>query len=293
MLFLSYHSHLRLQFDAQSLVDLLADVCDQLEGFSCGTAPEVYEVIGVDFGDLDLAYPGAFQAGGLYHAAGEVSGGTFEGRAATRPVRGAVHALGPELLYAGLQFRRIAGPEGVARPEDDRVGVFVQGAVAVGEVEFCGLHPDYLVIPEHICPVEDFGRLGAVGAGVHVDCAADGAGNACCELQSGEAAARRGVGEHGVEHPGVGSDLPAFDLDVGQGFGEADGESPYASVSYEHVRAPAENRQRDTVFCRHLGGFDQLVCTARFEQGVGGASYLPGRVAFHGFVELGRREEPV
>ena len=42
-----------------------------------------------------------------------------------------------------------------------------------------------------------------------------------------------------------------------------------------------------------VGGFDQLVCTARFEQGVGGASYLPGRVAFHGFVELGRREEPV
>src|SRR5215211_3909405 len=293
MLFLPYHSHFRLQFDAQSLVDLLADVCDQLEGFSCRAAPEVYEVVGVDLGDLDLAYPGAFQAGGLYHAAGEVSRGAFEGGAATRPVRGAVHALGPELLYAGLQFCRISGPEGVARPEDDPVGVFVQGAVAVGEVQFCALHPDYLMIPEHVGPVEDFGRLGAVGAGVHVDRAADGAGDARRELQAGEAAARRGVGEHGVEHPGVGGHLRAFDLDFGQGFGEADGESPYAAVPDEHVRAPAEDRDGDAVFCRLLGGFDQLLHAAWFEQGVGGASYLPGRVAFHGFVELGRGEEPV
>src|SRR5215213_1919916 len=104
------------------------------------------------------------------------------------------------------------------------------------------------MVPEHVGPVEDLGRLAAVGAGVHVDCAADGAGDACCELQACQAAACGGVGEHGVEYPGVGGYARPFDIDVCQRFGEPDGESPDTAVSYEHVRTPAEDGDRDAMF---------------------------------------------
>src|SRR5215208_3091599 len=138
------------------------------------------------------------------------------------------------------------------------------------------------MVPEHVGPVEDLGRL-----------AADGPGDASCELQACEAAARRGVGEHGVEYTGVGGYARPFDLDVGEGFGEPDRESPDAAVSYEHVRTPAQDRDRDAVFSGFLGGLDQLIYAPWLEQGVCGTPDLPCRVTLQGFVELGRREEPV
>ena len=98
---------------------------------------------------------------------------------------------------------------------------------------------------------------------------------------------------HGVEYPGVGGYALPFDLDVRQGFGEPDRESPDAAVPYEHVRTPAEDRDGDIVFGGLLGGFDQLICASRLEQGVCGTPDLPGRVALQRYVELGRREEPV
>src|SRR5215208_7840163 len=125
------HPNFRFQLDTQSLIDLLADVVDQLHGLLRRTAPEVYEVVGMDWGDLDTGDPGTFQAGGLYHAAWEVSRRTLEGGAAARPVGGAVHALSSELLYAGLQLRRVAGGERISCPQDDPVGVIVQCAVTV------------------------------------------------------------------------------------------------------------------------------------------------------------------
>lgn len=75
---LPYDPYFRLQLDTQSLADLLADVFDQLEGLLGRTAPEVYEVVGMHRGDLDPAYPGAFQASGLYHATWEVSLGRLK-----------------------------------------------------------------------------------------------------------------------------------------------------------------------------------------------------------------------
>src|SRR5918997_6983625 len=293
LLGLPYYPYFRLQLDAQFIDDSLADEFDQLQGLLGRTAPEVYEVVGVNRGDLDPAHTRAFQAGRLYHAAREVSLGALEGGAAARPVRRAVHTLRPKLFYAGLQFLRVAWGERVAGPQDDPARVLVQDAVAVGEVQFRVLHPDYTVVPEHVGPVEDLGRLAAVGAGVHVDRAADRAGDPRCELQAREAAARRGVGEHGVEYPGVGGHAPPFDLDVHQGFGEPDRESPDAAVPYEHVRTPAEDRDGDVVCGGLFGGRDQLVYATRFEEGVSGTPDLPGRVALQGFVELGRREEPV
>src|SRR5215212_7927740 len=124
----------------------------------------------------------------------------------------------------------------------------MQDAVAVGEVEVTVFHPVDFVVSEDVCPVEHFGRFGAVGASVHVDGAADGAGDARGELQAGEAAARGGVGEHGVEDPGVGGDVCAFDLHFRKGFGEADRKSPDATVADEHVRAAAQNSYRNVVF---------------------------------------------
>src|SRR5215210_8671158 len=113
---LPYHPYFRLQFDAELLVDVLADEFDELEGFFRRAAAEVYEVVRVYGGDLDPAYPGAFEAGLLYYAAWEISWRALEGGAAARPVGGAVHALRPELFYAGLQFRRVAGDERIAGP---------------------------------------------------------------------------------------------------------------------------------------------------------------------------------
>jgi hypothetical protein len=47
------------------------------------------------------------------------------------------------------------------------------------------------------------------------------------------------------------------------------------------------------VFGGLLGSFDQLVYASGLEQDVCGAPDLPCRIALQGFVELGRREEPV
>src|SRR5215212_7098978 len=167
------YSDLRLQLDTQFLNDPLTDEFDQLQGLLGRTAPEVYEVVGVHRGDLDPAYARAFQAGRLYHATWEVSLRTLESGAAARSVRGAFHPLRPELLYAGLQFCRVAWDARIARAQDDPARVLVQDAVAVGQVEISVLHPDYPVVHEHVGPVEDLGRLAAGGAAVHVECAAD------------------------------------------------------------------------------------------------------------------------
>src|SRR5919107_4950451 len=101
----------------------MADSFDELECLFCGAATEVHEVVGVDGRDFDLAHPRAFEAGCFYDAAGEISVRSFEGRAAARPVRGAVHTLGSELFYAGLEFRRVTGNQRVARAQDDPSGV--------------------------------------------------------------------------------------------------------------------------------------------------------------------------
>ena len=130
----------------------------------------------------------------------------------------------------------------------------MQDAVTVGEVEVFVFHSGDFVVSEHVRPVEHLVRFGAVGAGVHVDGAADGAWDAGCELQAGEAAAGGGVGEHGVEDSRVGGDGCAFDLDVRQGFCKPDGETPDAAVADEHVRAAAQDRYRNVVFAGLLCG---------------------------------------
>src|SRR5918993_3396038 len=84
MLRLPYYPYFRLQLDAQFLADPLADEFDQLQGILGRTVPEVYEVVGVNRGDLDPAHTRAFQAGRLYHAAWEVSPRALEGGAAAR-----------------------------------------------------------------------------------------------------------------------------------------------------------------------------------------------------------------
>src|SRR5215212_9936787 len=43
------HPNFRFQLDTQSLIDLLADVVDQLYGLLRRTAPEVYEVVSMDW----------------------------------------------------------------------------------------------------------------------------------------------------------------------------------------------------------------------------------------------------
>src|SRR5215210_1590883 len=155
------------------------------------------------------------------------------------------------------------------------------------------LHPHNLAVPEDVSPVEDVPGLAAVGAGVHVDCAADGTGDAGRELETGQAAARGLVGEDRVENPGLGGYRAVLYLDGREGLGEPNGQAPDAAVAHQHVRPPAEHRDRDAVLAGLLHDLSKLFDVGGFQQGVGWAPYLPRRVALEGLVELGRREEPV
>src|SRR5918997_5852646 len=247
VLTIPYHPHFRFELYAQPLADLLADERHELQSLSGRAAAEVDEVVGVDGRDLYPPHPRPFEAGRLDDAAGEIARGTFKGRAATRPVRGAVHPLRPELLYAGLELLRVARRQGVAGAQDDPVGVVVQDAAAVGELEVLVAHPECLAVPVDIGPSQDLLRLAFVGAGVHVHGAPDGAGYAGRELETPQAARGGRVGEGRVENPGLGAHALALNLDPPEGLGEPDSEAPDAAVAHEHVRPAAEHRDRDAV----------------------------------------------
>jgi hypothetical protein len=167
----------------------------------------------------------------------------------------------------------------------------VQDAVTIGELQVFVRHPDDFSIPEDIGPVEDFDGFAAVGSGVHVYGAADGAGDAGGELQPGEAAGGGGISEDRVEDASIGGDAVPVELHVRKRLGEPDGEAADAAIEDEDVRAAPEDGDGDAMIAGFTHGGDQFLRSPRLQERVGGAAYLPGRIAPERFVELGRREE--
>src|SRR5207245_1978312 len=83
-----------------------------------------------------------------------------------------------------------------------------------------------------------------VGAGVHEQCAADGAGNALRVLEAREPPAGGGAGEASEVRPGPGPDLRSalavVPVDTREPAAELHHHAAHATVADEHVRAAAE-----------------------------------------------------
>src|SRR5205823_5161585 len=89
---------------------------------------------------------------------------------------------------------------------------------------------------------EHLRELAAVGAGVHLDAAADRAGNRAGELEAAEARAARAVQAYGVGGAGPGAYHLAVDLDGGESAAEPEHERVHALVGDEEVRAEPDGR---------------------------------------------------
>ncbi len=176
-------------------VDGFLGVVHEVEDVLCGGAAFVDKEVGVFFGDLGVADFEAFEAGLVEEDAGGFFGeGVFEegagGENAERLFLEAVLAESGDL--SGLGVFVLAGCDAECGGEDDFIGAF-EVAVAVMEVEgFGGFCCDFCVFG-----VEDFGADQAVfgfeaaAAGVAIDGATDGAGEADPRFEAGEV-----VGKH-------------------------------------------------------------------------------------------------
>ena len=189
---------------------------------------------------------GPLQSRDIDQPAGVVAGGVLEHRARVgAAVRLARHAPPPNVFQPATDGVRCLGAEREAHRRHHEARRQRRTPVAEGERR-ARQH-------DQLSPtVEPFDRdrgardVAAVGAGVHEQCAADGARNALRVLEAREPPAGGGAGEAPEVRPGPGPDLrPALAVvpfDAREPAAELHHHAAHAAVADEHVRAAAEHR---------------------------------------------------
>ena len=183
-----------------------------------GRVTGVDQEIAVHFRHLRAADAQAAAAGGVDQLPGAVAGRILEGRAAglfADRLRGfavVLHLVHPR----PDRVRRGDGAAKARRGENDRrdrrrcCGRRISCRRWSNRM-FAAVAADAGRLDQHVL------GLGAVGAGIHAQRAADGAGDAEEEFQPAEIGRRRRLGDALVERGGAGAD----DIAVGAGFAEA------------------------------------------------------------------------
>ena len=88
----------------------------------------------------------------------------------------------------------------------------------------------------------------AIGAGIHAQRAADGAGNAGEEFQAGDARLGRRARDVEVERRGTGADMPRPDANLGEAAAEPQHDAGHPAVAHQQIGADADDGDR------HIGG---------------------------------------
>src|SRR5215210_3059806 len=178
------------------------------EGFYvvAGGATGVDEEIAVHFGHLRAPDPQAPASGGVDQLPGALTERILERRAAglfTNRLRGFAVVL--HLVHTLSDFRRRRDPPAKARRgENNRT---VDATVAVSEFHIRIRKRTLVAVATKTnCFDQDVFNLNAVGAGIHAQRAADGAGNTEQEFQAGQTAGGRCLGHALVERGGSGAD---------------------------------------------------------------------------------------
>ena len=83
--------------------------------------------------------------------------------------------------------------------------------------------------------------LAAIGAAVHAQRAADGAGNAAQERQSGDARLLRRARDLDVGHRSAGANVETFDRDLAEAAAEPDHHAGHAAVAHDQIGAEPDD----------------------------------------------------
>ncbi len=268
------------------LLNRLTDEGHQVQHVLGGRVVFVDDEARVFLGHLGAADGGAFEAGLLDERSGKV---------AFRPLERAAGAAVLERLFGLTAFHEVVHLHfdgvriGLVQLQDDggddEVLVHVV-AVPVGEACLARGPGTAVAVVVHVVDDHDVvADLSAVGAGVHVDGAADRAGDAEGELQSGKA-----VFEGEAAHLDDGGARLGFDHvvagvgDVGEVVSHVEDDALQAFVGDQEVAAAADDQGLYAVGPTGLEQVAQSVDTVGLHQQFDGAADLEGGVFTHGSV---------
>ena len=132
--------------------------------------------------------------------------------------------------------------------------------LGIAEAAHVALPVDAARLDQHVL------GLAAIGAAVHAQRAADGAGNAAQKRQPRDAGLLRRARHHDVEHGGAGDDAMAvFDCDVVEAAAEPDHHARHAAVAHDQIGAGADHGDGD--FGRQVAQeISQIVFVLRHEE---------------------------
>src|SRR5437868_337398 len=209
-----------------------------------GGVAGIDEEIAVHLRDLRAADAQTSAAGGVDQLPRAMARRVLEGRAAglfanrLRRLAVALHLLHP----LADRFRRGDCPPKARGGEDDRR---IDGAIAIGELHVA------IVEDERLAIAAEAGRfdqnvfsLRAIGAGVHAQRAADGAGNAEEEFEPADSGRSCRLGHAFVERGGARADDLALSAGVAEGTGrQADHDARHAAIAHDQVRADADDME--------------------------------------------------
>ena len=172
------------------------------------------------------------------------------------PVRARIGWLSSRLVWMSWMRAWIAfGSSGAAfEGAADEDPVLRHAAVAIGEADLgLGQAMQRALAIERIGMREHLRHVAAIGAGIHAQRAADGAGNAGQEFEPADAGIARRQRDVEVERAGAGFDRAAGGADLGEAAAEADDDAFDAAVAHQQVGADADHRHRHVAGLRASG----------------------------------------
>ena len=164
---------------------------------------------------------------------------------------------------AADRLGRLARRLDLGQPRQDRIGraqaagklgagedpILRHAGMAIGEAEIALGQAMQLALAIHrLGRGDDIDQLMAIGAGVHAQRPADGAGNAGEEFETGDARLGRRAGDVEVEGRRTGADMPRPDADLGEAAAEPQHDARDAAVAHQQIGADADDGDR------HIGG---------------------------------------
>ena len=150
----------------------------------------------------------------------------------------------------------------------------LEDARAVAEALRDALPPDERPVRQHLLrPAAHGAYLAAVGSGVHIDAAADGAGDAVGKFQTRQAVVAGKAGEPRHRDAGHGLDMRCIRHGkAGQRAARHDDKPAHAAVRRQNIRACAEQTHADTLLCAQAQQGLQLCKRRREGHHLGGAA---------------------
>ena len=178
-----------------------------------------------------------------------------EGRAAGARTNG-LSRLARRLDLRHAPADRVAIARHAAKPRRDENPILGHAAMAIGKAHLRGRERVAIsaAIERHGL-FEHILELAAIGAAIHAQSAADGAGNAGHEFEPGDASQAASERDVEVERAGAGLDDRSLGLDLDEAAAEAHHHAWHAAVAHQEVRGDADHGDRHVLgLCREERG---------------------------------------